>query len=98
MQLEVGDQEPWFIDSVCSTHMSGNLRDFISLQEYKGGKITFGNNIKCGISGIGTLRFSDKLIINNVNLVDNLSFKLLSVSQICANGKYQVVFDKIGCQ
>ena len=44
------------------------------------------------------MSISGKVTIDDVNLVDNLGFNLLSVAQFCANGQIQVVFDSKGCQ
>src|SRR5688572_6909052 len=62
--------------------MTGNPRMFTSLDENVDGqdKITFGDNSKGKVQGLG------KVAISNVLLVAPLSFNLLSVGQLCDLG------------
>ena len=98
MQNGVRESGPWFFDSACSTHMTGSFESFISLQQQEGSNITFGNNSKGQVMGIGKVRISNNFCVNNVSFVKGLGYNLLSVSQLCANNLYQVVFDSHGCQ
>ncbi|XP_070002317.1 uncharacterized protein [Nicotiana sylvestris] len=43
----------WYMDSGCSKHMTGNKDQFLSLEDLKGGNISFGNGKKCVIIGVG---------------------------------------------
>jgi hypothetical protein len=45
--------------------------------------ITFGDNSKCKVKGLGKIAISNDLSISNVLLVESLNFKLLSVAQLC---------------
>jgi hypothetical protein len=45
--------------------------------------ITFGNNKKDKVKGIGKIAISNDMSISNVLLVESLDFNLLSVSQLC---------------
>ena len=76
----------WVIDSGCTQHITGNPRMFTSLDENVDGKITFGDNSKGKVQGLGKVAISNDLSISNVLLVAPLSFKLLSVGQLCDLG------------
>jgi hypothetical protein len=68
--------------------MTGNPRMFTSLDENVDGqdKITFGDNSKGKVQGLGKVAISNDLSISNVLLVAPLSFNLLSVGQLCDLG------------
>ena len=87
--LEKEEEEaklPWIIDCGCSTHMTESKKKFISLQPYEGGSITFGGGMETRIIGKGQVKMNKKRMIDNVNLVKDLKFDLLSVSKLCDNG------------
>ncbi|GJS97489.1 retrovirus-related pol polyprotein from transposon TNT 1-94 [Tanacetum coccineum] len=88
------DLEPdkWIKDSGCSKHMAGNRKLFSTYKAYNGGNVIFGSNLRGNIIGKGTIS-NDSLNIDNVEHVDNLGFKLLSIGQICDN-KCRVTFSK----
>ena len=48
--------------------------------------ITFGNNGKGKVKGLGKIAISNDMSISNVLLVESLSFNLLSVAQLCDLG------------
>jgi hypothetical protein len=68
--------------------MTGNPRMFTSLDENvdEQDKITFGDNSKGKVQGLGKVAISNDLSISNVLLVAPLSFNLLSVGQLCDIG------------
>ena len=43
--------------------------------------ITFGDNGKCKVKGLGKIAISNDMSISNVLLVESLNFNLLSVAQ-----------------
>jgi hypothetical protein len=65
--------------------MTRNGRMFTSIDNEGSecGKITFGDNSKCKIKGLGKIAISNDLSISNVLLVKSLSYNLLSVAQLC---------------
>ena len=76
------------MDSGCTQHMTGDSRRFTSLsgnvEEYD--KITFGDNSKGKVEGLGKIEISSEYSISNVLLVDSLNVNLLSVGQLCDLG------------
>ena len=75
----------WVIDSGCTQHMTGDPRMFTSLDEEVDGqeRITFGDNSKGKVKGLGKVSISNDHSISNVLYVASLSFNLLSVGQLC---------------
>ena len=75
--------------------MTGDHSKFVSLTRKDGGFVTFGDNNKGKIVGIGKIIISD-CCIDNVYLVEGLKHNLLSISQLCDKG-YKVVFESSQC-
>ncbi len=76
--------------------MTGDRSKFVSLKPKGGGFVTFGNNAKGKIIGIGKVGKNSSLCIENVLLVDGLKHNLLSISQLCDKG-YRVTFKSNKC-
>ena len=86
------EPDEWIKDSRCSRHMTGNRELFSTYKAYNGGNVIFGSDRRGKIIGKGTIS-QDSLKIDNVEHVDNLSYNLLSVGQICDN-KCRVIFSE----
>jgi hypothetical protein len=90
--------KPWYIDSGCSKHMTGDKGKFLSLSESKSGTVTFGNDAPGKIKGKGMVSLSNgKGKAQDVLLVDGLKHNLLSVSQMCDRG-CKVLFTSKDCK
>jgi hypothetical protein len=66
--------------------MTGDLRMFNSINSIDNDgirSITFGDNGKGKVKGLGKIAISNDLSISNVLLVESLNFNLLSVAQLC---------------
>ena len=88
----------WYLDSGCSNHMTNSYNLFATLsREFEGGNVTFGDNSKGKILGIGNIPINSSNFIENVLLVDGLKHNLISISQLCDKG-YIVIFDKNECK
>ena len=87
----------WYLDNGWSRHMTGNYTWFPSFTKIKnGGDISFGDNSKGKILGIGNVSKISSTLIENVCLIENLKHNLISISQLCDKG-YKVAFDKSRC-
>ena len=86
----------WYIDSGCSRHMSGDKSLFVEVTMKNHGYVTFGDNNKGKIIGIGKVGKEPLPTIDNVYLVDGLQHNLLSVSQLC-DMDYDVKFESSHC-
>ncbi|GJR37911.1 retrotransposon ORF1 [Tanacetum coccineum] len=86
------EPDEWIQDSGCSRHMTGNKDLFSSYKTFNGGNVLFGSNTKSKIIGKGTISHNS-LSIHDVSHVENLSFNLLSVGQIC-DKKCKVLFSE----
>ena len=83
---DTDSDEPWYFDSGCSRHMTGNDDNLNEVSKVKGGKVTFGD---CGygvIQGKGTTCSSELPKLVNVYFVKTLKENLISVSQLCDEG------------
>ena len=92
-----GQENIWYIDSVCSKHMTGDkekLESYIAVE--KGKKVSFGNDIPAAIKGKGTAQLKEQVKAGNVLYVDGLKHNLLSVIQMCDQGT-EVIFRSNGC-
>ena len=77
------------LDSGCTQHMTGDSKMFnsINTNDCNGYNIiTFGDNGKGKVKGLGKIAISNNLSIPNVLLVESLNFNLLSVAQLCDLG------------
>ena len=86
----------WYLDSGCSRHMTGDKDQFITLEMKEGGMVTFGDNGKGKIIGIGKIKIIPCTFIEDVLLVDKLKHNLLSISQLCDKG-FKVIFESSMC-
>ncbi|KAL5563974.1 hypothetical protein UlMin_033721 [Ulmus minor] len=74
-----------------------DIKQFSNLEKKIGGNVTFGDNGKGSIIGKGTVGNSSfPSLIEDVLLVENLNYNLLSVSQLCDKG-FKVVFETSKC-
>ena len=76
--------------------MSGDKSLFASITMKNDGHVTFGDNKRGNIIGIGKVGKEPLPTIDNVLLVDSLRHNLLSVSQLC-DLDYQVKFESSHC-
>jgi hypothetical protein len=94
---ECKEEDEWFIDSGCSSHMTGDQSKFVSLKK-KGGNVAFGDDSSTKILGKGTVKLgSENVKAGKVLLVEYLKHNLLSVSKICDQG-YTLTFDSRKCK
>ncbi|OAY24807.2 hypothetical protein MANES_17G026196v8 [Manihot esculenta] len=87
-------ESKWYLDSGCSRHMTKNSSHFISLEKKDGsGQVTFGDNGKGKIIGIGKVAFLCMDLLKNLSkdeLVDGLpkiKYEKDKVCDACQMGK-----------
>jgi hypothetical protein len=91
------EEDEWYIDSGCSSHMTGDQDKFISLKR-KGGNVAFGDDSSAKILGEGVVELGRKNVkAKNVLLVEDLNHNLLSVSKMRDQG-YTLTFDSRKCK
>ena len=76
--------------------MTGDKTKFISLTPRIGGHVTYGDNNKGKILGIGNVGNPSSTIIENVLYVEGLRHNLLSISQLCDKA-YRIIFNSNCC-
>ena len=77
------------------TH-DGDKNLFMDLKPKNWGDVTFGDNSKGQIEGIGTIGNKSSIFIENVLLVNGLKHNLLSISQLCDKG-FKIIFECMNC-
>jgi hypothetical protein len=83
---ECKEEYEWFIDSGCSSHMTGDQSKFVSLKK-KGGNVAFGDDSSTKILEKGTINLgSENVKEGKFLLVEDLKHNLLSVNKICDQG------------
>ncbi|XP_021747562.1 uncharacterized protein LOC110713418 [Chenopodium quinoa] len=96
IKVLVRGNNSWYLDNGCSKHMTGDKSKLLSLEDYPGGTVTFGDNKKGKIIGKGKIGRSKSHSIDNVFLVEGLMHNLLSISQFCDKGN-SVSFTSDSC-
>ncbi|GKV48955.1 hypothetical protein SLEP1_g55729 [Rubroshorea leprosula] len=86
----------WYLDSGCSRDMMGDPSQFSSLMPLDGGTVTFGDNGKGIVKGIGEID-NKSISFDDVWYMDGLKHNLLSISQLCGH-MLSVVFFKSHCK
>ncbi|KAI3678245.1 hypothetical protein L6452_37530 [Arctium lappa] len=86
----------WHVDSGCSRHMTGNMACLKNFKKIDGGHVAFGNTPDGGkISGKGDVT-KGKFTFEDVFYVEQLRYKLLSVSQVC-DKQHSILFTNSEC-
>ena len=76
--------------------MSGEEQLFNNVTKQDFDSVTFGNNSKARVVGIGSVSFVGTTQVEQVLLVDGLKHNLLSISQLCDEGNI-VTFEHDKC-
>ncbi|GLJ42624.1 hypothetical protein SUGI_0883450 [Cryptomeria japonica] len=66
--------------------MTGDQSKFISLEEYDGGVVHFGNDPPCMVKGRGSISLNGKSNVDNVYWLEGLIHNLLSVAWLNVSG------------
>jgi hypothetical protein len=89
---ECKEEDEWYIDSGCSSHMTGDQDKFISLKR-KGANVVFGDDSSAKILGEGVVELGRKNVkAKNVLLVEDLNHNILIVSKMC-DQEYTLMVD-----
>ena len=86
----------WYLDSGCSKHMIGDALQLINLKWKPDGYVTYGDNNRGRILGVGDIGGDDNITIRDVLLVDGLKHNILIISQLCNRG-YKISFELEQC-
>ena len=84
---------PWYVDSGCSRHMTGDVSQLSNIRNFDGGYVAFAGGDKGKITKMGMVT-NGVLTFDNVNYVPELKHSLLSVSQICDKGNNSINFTR----
>ncbi|KAL5539862.1 hypothetical protein UlMin_046289 [Ulmus minor] len=90
------DKSDWYFDSGCTKHMTGDIRNFYSLDDFGTGTIVYGNGEISNILGVGQVDITGLPSMDKVCYVDKLTVNLISIGQLCDSG-FKVLFDEYYC-
>jgi hypothetical protein len=76
---QIEEKNEWVIDSGCSHHMIGDKRNFVSMENYEGGVVRFGDDKYGIIHGRGSISLDGKHNTNDFLYVEGLKHNLLSI-------------------
>lgn len=79
----------WFLDSGCSNHMSGEKKNFVTLDESVKKAVRLGNDMKMQVAGKGSVKVKlngKAHVIKEVYYIPDLKNNLLSIGQLQENG------------
>jgi hypothetical protein len=93
----VDPKNTWLMDSDCSRHMTRNKKWFSSLTPLSHECVTFRDDKRGKVLGIGVIKVNDYFPLNDVTLVDKLMYNLFFVSQLL-DADLDVPFCKSGLQ
>ncbi|KAA3466800.1 retrotransposon-like protein [Gossypium australe] len=83
-KVDKSSKNLWYIDSGCSRYMIVD-EQFYRIK-VKSGEVTFGDNSKGLIGGIGFIGKNSSIFIENVLYINSLKHNLSSISQLCDKG------------
>ncbi|KAG7588381.1 Integrase catalytic core [Arabidopsis suecica] len=89
--------ESWIIDSGATHHVCHDKALFLSLSETLNNSVTLPTGFGVKITGIGTFKLNEFLILNNVLYIPDFRLNLLSISQLTKDLGYRVTFDEASC-
>ena len=76
----IAERKLWYLDSDDSRHMTGDKSKFVSLKAKEEGFVTYGDNNKGRILGVGSIGNSLTTSIEHVLYSEGLKYNLLSIS------------------
>jgi len=76
--------------------MTSDASQLVNVKWKPDGFVTYGDNNRGRILGVGDIEGDDNVIIKYVLLVDGLNHNLLSICQLCDRG-YKVTFEPNFC-
>ncbi|GKA24461.1 putative ribonuclease H-like domain-containing protein [Tanacetum coccineum] len=86
---------PWYLDSGCSKHMTGNRSQLVNFVSKFLGTVRFGNDHIVKIMGYGDYHMGN-VTISRVYYVEGLGHYLISIGQFC-DSDLEVAFRKHTC-
>jgi hypothetical protein len=87
----------WILDSGASHHICNTIQWFHSYNEITPIKVKLPNGSHVFAKHSGIVKFSNSFLLTDVLCVPNFSVNLVSVSQLCKNSKYMLLFNDIQC-
>lgn len=89
--------ESWIVDSGATHHVAHDKSLFEELSESMNTSVTLPTGFGVKIAGMGRVRLSDTMVLNNVLYIPDFRLSLMSVSQTTKDLGYQIIFDPDSC-
>ena len=77
--MQVSLRKKWYIDSGCSKHMTGDASKFTHISPKKSGHVTYGDNNKGRILGVGKIDTNSQTPLKMFYLLKALSTACLAL-------------------
>lgn len=89
--------ESWIVDSGATHHVTHDKNFFEGLSDAANTSVTLPTSFGVQIAGIGRIKLSDSMVLNNVLFIPDFRLNFLSVSQITKDLGYRIAFDPDCC-
>ncbi|GAU26641.1 hypothetical protein TSUD_102510 [Trifolium subterraneum] len=91
--------DQWYLDSGCSSHMTGRRDWFVSINKSMKSKVKFGNDSTLAAEGVGDVlimrKDSKQSLISNVLYIPGMKSNLLSIGQLIEKNYKVVIEDRL---
>ncbi|CAA7043502.1 unnamed protein product [Microthlaspi erraticum] len=89
--------DSWIIDSGATHHVCHDKSLFEDISTASNTSVTLPTGLGVQIAGIGRIKMSEYMILNNVLYIPDFRLNLLSISQLTKDLGYRVSFDHSSC-
>ena len=89
--------ESWIVDSGATHHVACDRSRFETFFVSLNASVTLPTGMGVRIEGVGRVRLSNSLILNNVLYIPDFRLNLMSVSQVTKDLGYRILFDDVSC-
>jgi hypothetical protein len=94
---ESDNKDKWYLDTGCSTHMTGRKDWFVNLTSTKNNNVRFADDSTVAVKGVGDVSIKRKdgklSLISNVLYIPGMKCNLLSIGQLLEKD-YKIVMEK----
>nr|GEW18890.1 ribonuclease H-like domain-containing protein [Tanacetum cinerariifolium] len=89
----------WIIDSGANQHMTTSTKNMFNVVDISSLKLSIGhpNGTMANIIAIGSMRFTENVVLFDVLIIPEYTVNLLSVNKMIKDSKYFVGFDESKC-
>lgn len=86
---------PWILDSGASHHVTNDIANLSLHAPYDGTEeLLVGDGTGLSITHIGSIEFSNSIVLNNVLVVPTITKNIISLSQLCLDNNVSINFSQ----